>query len=157
VCKLNEAVTSFVGDHRDVMFFLLRVAFWLSIVVILLPTDPAKKNDSVQAAVSSIEALGAAHAAFEDARGFCDRKPEACQIGSQAIQTFGQKAQLGSKYLYEFLSDRFGENGHTDKVTGSITEHPGRQTLMAADFAPAWHAPQAIEHRTVPLPPRRPL
>jgi hypothetical protein len=138
------------------MFFLLRVAFWLSIVVILLPSDPAKKAESAQVTVSPMEALGAAQAAVEDARGFCNRKPEACEIGSQALQTFGQKAQLGSKYLYEFLSDRFGD-GHNDKVTGSIPEHPGRQTLTPADAAPAWKAPsQPAEHRSVPLPPRRP-
>ena len=136
------------------MFFLLRVAFWLSIVVILLPSGPAKKAESAQATISPMEALGAAQAAVEDARGFCDRKPEACEIGSQALQSFGQKAQLGSKYLYEFLSDRFGE---TDKVTGSIPEHPGRQTLTPADAAPAWKAPShPAEHRNIPLPPRRP-
>jgi hypothetical protein len=136
------------------MFFLLRIAFWLSIVVILLPSDPAKKAESPQATISPMEALGAAQAAVEDARGFCERKPEACEIGSQALQSFGQKAQLGSKYLYEFLSDRFGE---TDKVTGSIPEHPGRQTLTPADTAPAWKAPsQPAAHRNIPLPPRRP-
>jgi uncharacterized protein DUF5330 len=138
------------------MFFLLRVAFWLSIVVILLPADPAKKADSAQAMVSPIEALGAAQAAVEDARGFCQRKPEACEIGSQAIQTFGQKAQMGSKYLYEFLSDRFGDTA-AEKATGTITERPGRQTLTPADAAPVWKAPShPAEHRVVPLPPRRP-
>ncbi len=140
------------------MFFLLRVAFWLSIVVILLPSDPAQKADAqVKAAVSPIEALGAAQAAVEDARGFCTRKPEACEIGSQALQTFGQKAQMGSKYLYEFLSDRFGD-AHSDKVTGTIAERPGRQTLTPADAGPAWKAPSPpAEHRNVPLPPRKPV
>jgi hypothetical protein len=138
------------------MFFLLRVAFWLSIVVILLPSDPAKKADSAQATISPIKALGAAQAAVEDARGFCTRKPEACEIGSQALQSFGQKAQLGSRYLYEFLSDRFGET-HSDRITGTIAERPGRQTLTPADMEPAWKAPgpQAAP-RAVPLPPRRP-
>lgn len=138
------------------MFFLLRVAFWLSIVVILLPADPSKKADSTQAMVSPLEALGAAQAAVEDARGFCQRKPEACEIGSQAIQTFGQKAQMGSKYLYEFLSDRFGDTPE-EKATGTITARPGRQTLTPDDAAPAWKAPsRPAEHRVVPLPPRRP-
>jgi hypothetical protein len=138
------------------MFFLLRVAFWLSIVIILLPSGAEKKTDQ-QAMVSPMEALGAAQAAVEDASGFCSRKPEACEIGSQALQSFGQKAQLGSKYLYEFLSDRFGEP-HADKATGTISERPGRQTLTPADAAPAWKAPSSApaEHRPIPLPPRRP-
>jgi hypothetical protein len=140
------------------MFFLLRVAFWLSIVVILLPSDPAKKHDSAQATVSPIEALGAAQAAVEDARGFCSRKPEACEVGAQALQTFGQKALTGSKFFYEFLSDRFGETP-SDKVTGSVTERPGRQTLTPTDAAIEWKAPQPQSqprHKRVPLPPRRP-
>ena len=138
------------------MFFLLRVAFWLSIVAILLPSDPAKKGDSAQASVTPIEALGAAQAALEDARGFCGRKPEACEVGAQALHGFGQKAQLGSKYLYEFLSDQFGES-QSDRTTGSIPERAGRQTLTPADAAPAWKTPsQPADHRSVPLPPRRP-
>jgi hypothetical protein len=137
------------------MFFLLRVAFWLSIVVILLPSDPARKHDSAQAGISPLEALGAASAAVEDARGFCSRKPEACEVGSQALQSFGEKAQLGSKYLYEFLSDRFGEP-HSDRITGTISERPGRQTLTPSDLQPAWKTPAPSEPRPVPLPPKRP-
>lgn len=132
------------------MFFLLRVAFWLSIVVILLPSDPARKADSGQTQVSPIEALGAAQAAVQDASGFCERKPGACQIGAQALETFGQKAQYGSKFLYEFLSERFGE---TRKAEGETPVQPGRNTLKPADAAPAWNHP---DHRRVPLPPRRP-
>ena len=138
------------------MFFLLRVAFWLSIVIILLPSGAEKKTEQ-QAMVSPMEALGAAQAAVEDVGGFCGRKPEACEIGAQALQSFGHKAQLGSKYLYEFLSERFGEP-RGDKVPGTIGEGRGRQTLTPADAAPAWKAPSPVpaEHRPVPLPPRRP-
>lgn len=133
------------------LFFMLRVAFWLSIVVILLPSDPARKLDGGHAQISPIEALGAAQAAVQDASGFCNRKPEACQIGSQALETFGQKAQYGSKFLYEFLSERFGETPDSHK--NEVVEQPGRNTLKPADITPSWSNP---DHRHVPLPPRRP-
>jgi len=137
------------------MFFLLRVAFWLSVVVVLLPSDPASKKDSTRVQVSPFEAIGAAQAAVQDARGFCARRPEACEIGSQAFHTFGQKAQHGTKMLYEFLADRFGEAPAAHKAEGDVpnAERPGRHTLTPADTAPNWNNP---ESRPIPLPPRRP-
>ena len=139
------------------MFFLLRVAFWLSVVVIFLPSAPTSKTDPARPQVGAVEALGAAQAAVEDARGFCARRPDACETGSQALHAFGQKAQHGAKILYEFLSDRFAEapaaTPRKDREeTGSI-ERPGRHTLTAEDALPAWRGP---EPRPVPLPPRRP-
>jgi hypothetical protein len=139
------------------MFFLLRVAFWLSVVVILLPSAPTSKTEPGRPQIGATEALGAARAAVDDARGFCDRQPDACVTGSQALHTFGQKAQQGAKLLYEFLSDRFADapaaTPRKDREeTGSIAR-PGRHTLTSEDVEPAWRAP---ESRPVPLPPRRP-
>ena len=138
------------------MFFLLRVAFWLSVVVILLPSAPTSRTDPGRPQIGAVEALGAAQAAVEDARGFCSRRPDACETGSQAFHAFGQKAQQGAKILYEFLSDRFAEAPATPRKdreeTGSIVR-PGRHTLTAEDARPGWRAP---ESRAIPLPPRRP-
>jgi hypothetical protein len=131
------------------MRFLIKAGLWLSIVVLLLPGDAAKQEPRV----SPFDALGAAQAAVEDASSFCERKPDACEIGSQAFQSFGEKAQYGAKMLYEFLTARFaGENA----ATGSIrTPHrPGHHTLSPRDLEPAWSGP---EQRSVPMPPRRPV
>jgi hypothetical protein len=106
--------------------------------------------------VGAIEAFGAAQAAVEDASGFCSRQPDACEVGAQAFQTFGEKAQYGAKLLYEFLSSRFAAKNDTPhSTTGSITpeRRPGQHTLKQEDMSPAWHGPEA---RPVPLPPRRP-
>ncbi len=128
------------------MFFLLRVAFWLSIVVLLLPAPAGQRADPNKPQVSTLETLGAAKTALEDASGFCKRKPEACETGSHAMQAFGQKAQHGAKMLYDFLSDRFA-----DAPKAAPAGQPGRHTLTPADQAPAWSAPGKV-----PLPPRRP-
>ncbi len=138
------------------MFFLLRVVFWLSIVVILLPSDPTKQKDSAHKQVSTFQAIGAAQTAVEDARGFCARNPDACDIGAEALHTFGQKAQYSSKMLYEFLSNQFGDARMSSKADSETvsSERPGRNTLTPADATPNWKAP---EQRAVPLPPRRPV
>ena len=129
------------------MFFLIRVAFWLSIVVVLLPAGP--QTDPNAPAVSTFEAIGATQAVLKDARGFCARGPEACFVGSQALHVFGQKAQNGAKMLYEFLSS--GSEKH-DGPTGS-TPLPGRDTLTAEDRGIPWLAPQKASNQQ--LPPRR--
>lgn len=139
------------------MRFLFKVAFWLTIVVLLLPADTASRDDSERGQVGAIEALGAAQAAVEDASDFCARRPEACEVGSQAFQTFGEKAQHGAKLLYEFLSARFSEPARPNArtATGSIKAEPrpGEHTLTPDDLAPAWGGPRP---KPVPLPLRRP-
>jgi hypothetical protein len=130
-----------------VMGFLLRIAFWLSIVVVLLPAPAAKKADPEHPQVSTMETLGVAVTALQDARSFCDRNPGACEVGSHALHTFGQKAQYGAKMLYDFLSERFAD----DTAREAKDAQPGRHTLTPADLAPAWNGPAPV-----PLPPRRP-
>lgn len=136
------------------MRFLIKAAFWLTIVVLFLPGDSARERHVSRSQVSPLEALGAAQAAVEDASGFCSRQPDACTIGSQAFQTFGEKAQHGAKLLYEFLSAHFADDASRG-TTGSIkSEHkPGRHTLTSEDLEPAWNGPAT---KPVPLPPRRP-
>ena len=137
------------------MRFLIKAAFWLTIVVLFLPADSAKQGQSAQ--VGPIEALGAAQTAVADASGFCTRNPGACEVGSQAFQTFGEKAQNGAKMLYEFLSARFVEpdSATTQFSTGSIKTptRPGHHTLTPADLEPVWSGP---EPKSVPMPPKRP-
>ena len=138
------------------MRFLIKVAFWLSIVVVLLPVDPASRADKDRAQVGPVEALGVAQAAVEDASGFCARQPDACEVGSQAFQTFGGKAQHGAKLLYEFLSARFAaKTDAAPRNTGSIKteQRPGQHTLTPDDLAPSWGGPG---DKPVPVPRRRP-
>ena len=138
------------------MRFLIKAAFWLTVVVLLLPADPASRGGAREQ-VSAIEALGAAQAAVQDASGFCHRKPDACEVGSQAFQTFGEKAQHGAKLLSEFLSARFAaKHDATPRSTGSVKSgpRPGQHTLEPDDLTPAWTGPDA---KPVPMPPRRPV
>src|SRR5215211_5821588 len=103
------------------MFFLLRVAFWLSIVIILLPTGSQQPKSAPT--LETKEAVSAASAAVSDMRQFCSRQPDACAVGSQAAVAFGHKAQAGAKMLYEFLSDRLGPN-ETGSVAAKSAERP---------------------------------
>ena len=63
-----------------VMFFLLRMAFWLGVVCLLLPGGGAKSPD---AKIDATQAITVASAAVSDARGFCERQPDACVAGGK--------------------------------------------------------------------------
>jgi hypothetical protein len=141
------------------MFFLLRVGFWLSIVIMLLPTGETNKAP-VGSQLSTTEAVSAAGAAVSDLRGFCSRQPEACAVGGQAAVAFGYKAQASAKMLYEFITEQLAPN-ETGSVTApaertksaASTETRGNETLMPTDLEPAWRGPTPMPR---PSPLRRP-
>ena len=100
-----------------VMFFLLRMAFWLGVVLLLLPTGAAQRSPSVSE-VNASEAISAASATVGDVRGFCTRQPDACTVGSQVATAIGYKAEAGAKMLYEVLSEAMAP-----RETGTIPRH----------------------------------
>jgi hypothetical protein len=127
------------------MWFLLRVAFWLGVVLVLLPTGGSVPLPKSQ--VSAGEAFSAAKAAVSDMQQFCARQPSVCEVGSQTAVTLGQRAQVGAKMLYEFLQERFGsDESIAAQSTGSVplpTVKPSQHTLRPDDLSPPWRGPQA--------------
>jgi len=124
------------------MFFLLRMAFWLGVVCVLLPSGTKSTSPDVQ--IEAKEAVTLASAAVSDARGFCDRQPDACVTGGKVAVALGHKAEAGARTIYEFISKLREKPAPGEKPGKPATEG----TLTSSDMAPAWRAP-------VPLPPRR--
>jgi hypothetical protein len=136
------------------MTFILRVAFWLSLVVLFLPSGKQATVDAPQ--VGATEAMTAAGAAVTDLRQFCSRQPGACEIGAQVASTFGQKAQNGAKMLYEFLSDKNGPAETGSVATArreDLIEKASQDTLNETDLQPVWHSPELPPE--LPRPARR--
>lgn len=126
------------------MFFLLRTAFWLSIVLALLPSGGSQPKSS-EPSISALEAVSAASAAVSDMGGFCERQPDACEVGAQAATAFGQRAQAGAKMVYEFLSEKMVP-AETGSVAGGKSATPAatrasQHTLKPSDLEPAWRGP----------------
>jgi Family of unknown function (DUF5330) len=131
------------------MFFLLRMAFWLTVVCVLLPSGT--KSNSPDAQIDATQAASLAGAAVSDMRGFCDRQPDACVVGGKVAVAIGHKAEAGARTIYEFINSKLTEkSAPTDTATSKLVpaSTANKGTLSASDIAPAWHAP-------VPLPPRR--
>jgi hypothetical protein len=125
------------------MRFLLKLAFWLTIVILLLPSDRAKQG-APSPQVGTSDAVSATNAVVSDMRQFCVRQPDACAVGSQALVQFGYKAQAGAKMLYEFLGDQLGREAARE-TTGALAagaRAPSQNTLTPADLALPWRGPQ---------------
>ena len=129
------------------MFFLLRVAFWLTIVLALLPSGGAQQSAQARRKRSApTDAVVAASAAVSDMSNFCDRQPDACVVGAQAAVAIGQRAQAGAKMVYEFFNehavarqrDRLGEQSQIGSHTGpklaatvrTVPASPGSQNTL---------------------------
>ena len=125
------------------MFFLIRTAFWLSIVVMLLPTPQSMKTPDSN--IGATQAISAASATVSDMRQFCGRQPEACEVGSAALTQFGHKAQASAKWLYEFLTEKLGDQTASVKAepkAAPVVIDSSQNTLTQSDTAPAWRGPQ---------------
>jgi len=130
------------------MFFLLRMAFWVGVVCVLLPSGT--KSPSPEANIDTKQAVTLASAAVSDVRGFCDRQPDACAVGGKVAVAIGHKAEAGARTIYDFITATIEKSAPADKTADKAVPaaSPGQGTLTPTDLAPAWHAP-------VPLPPRR--
>lgn len=106
------------------MFFLLRVAFWLGLVLVLLPTDKTPESDKLPQ-VGAAEAVTAATMAVSDITQFCSRQPQACTIGEQAATVIGHRAQSGAKKVYEFIREQ--QDSKTGETKTGDTKHSDRK------------------------------
>src|SRR3954447_12163066 len=151
------------------MRFLLRITFWLGLVLVLLPRDKTPESDKLPQ-IGAADAVQAATAAVSDMTQFCKRQPAACEVGGQAATVIGQRAQDGARKLYQIINDKkeqisndknekhekHDKNDKNDKKapdhTGSInlagegdataSETP-RDTLTEGDLALEWRVPLA--------------
>jgi len=148
------------------MRFLLRITFWLGLVLVLLPRDKTPESDKLPN-IGAADAVQAATAAVSDMSQFCKRQPTACEVGGQAATIIGQRAQDGARKIYQIINDKKEQitdekNEKTEKTnrndkkvpdhTGSITvagegdaaaSAAPRDTLTQDDLALEWHGPEA--------------
>ena len=99
------------------MGFLIKLGFWLSLTLLVIPFDGGKETETV----SAMQAFYAAKEALGDVAGICDRKPDVCAAGKAAVTTIGVRAREGARVAYEFLDDKYGVPD-TTVHTGSLPQ-----------------------------------
>jgi hypothetical protein len=125
------------------MRFLLRMTFWLGVILVLLPRGEATPTSNAQ--LSAVEAVSAATATVGDMRQFCERQPDACIVGSQAAVALGDRAKAGAKALYDMFNDRLTAS-ESDAVTTATASQNGKPIPLPLP-RPSPHGPQtASQH-----------
>ena len=90
------------------MGFIVRMVFWFSLVLLALPFGPQGGSGGL----SPFQALLAARDAMSDLTGMCDRKPDVCRTGKDALETIGVRAREGARIAVGMLGE---EDGPTDR------------------------------------------
>lgn len=129
------------------MFFLLRAAFWMGLVFLLLPADRSEKPPvGGEGSTTTSEAIAAARSTLEGLEGFCDRHAVACDGGRATLEDFGARAVEG------FVRAR------ARSELGLAGAAPVQATPKAPVVPPATtDVARAPRGATVPMPQPRPI
>ena len=127
------------------MFFLLRMAFWLGLVLVLLPRDKTPESDKLPQ-IGASEAVQAATAAVSDMSQFCKRQPATCEVGGQAATVIGQRAKDGAQKMYKNITDKkapdhTGSIGALEEAEAANVDGSARETLTPDDMTVEWRVP----------------
>lgn len=103
--------------------FLLRIAFWLSIVLLLIPADPESGTEAPT--VTVLDALVATRSTIADLSHFCERNADVCATGGAAWALLTERAASGFHALIEQFAPA-DDDGNT---------------LRPEDQEPVWRGP----------------
>jgi hypothetical protein len=110
------------------MGFLIKSAFWLSLVLLVIPFGG---NADGEPSIGPIETFFAARAVVGDMAGLCERRPDACEVGRAAMHTISVRARESARIAYGALDERHDdENAATPLYTGSIPVPTRRDTVL---------------------------
>ena len=148
---------------------ILRTAFWVSAVIILLPAgndnSPGGGKPGAMANVTAQEMVVAASSTAGDVSEFCTRQPGVCDTGSAMFRLFEAKAKNGVQLIYHWASNtnlvapataggsgKPGDlmaNNDLDHLIGEVSLKTAAQkapagadnTLKLEDVLPDWSSP----------------
>ena len=110
--------------------FLVRVAFWLSLIILLMPTE-----ERPQARLS-----GTAAAAVEHAATFCERNPSTCAAGAELWAMYLRKAefalQLATRLVSDWMTKGSAKHATSALNTPEQTPRPALESSPARDLVP---------------------
>lgn len=97
----NEKRGPISKKGRD-MFGLLRLAFWGTLILLVIPLDGDGTIGPVDL-TSPVKAVSAAREMAADLSRICERNPEACERGRDLAATVSERARVAALAAYEAL------------------------------------------------------
>ena len=103
------------------MGFLIRTAFWFSLVLLVIPFHGSESGEPT---VGPVETFFAAREVIGDMAGLCEREPEACEVGRSALHTISVRARETARFAYGMLEDKpaTSETAATEFTRASLDE-----------------------------------
>ena len=114
--------------------FFIKLAFWLGLIVLLLPTDAQQQARLYNAAVTTIER----------ASTFCDRNARTCEVAAETWATFLKKAEFAARLAGDLMTSH-GRQEAPERPQGP-SQSPGtgssvQGTLLPTDMETGWRGP----------------
>lgn len=149
------------------MWFLIKAAFWFSLVLVLLPIfgteDAAQTQPTAGAGVDIGQTVSAASEAIGYISAICLEKPDVCTKGAETFNALGHRAKDGARIAYQLLETQFADEKTaaaapaSGKTGDAVTTGTVPATLSAApdQALPAiarTEAPQAASAAAEPAP-----
>lgn len=131
--------------------FFVKAAFWIVLIMLLLPSNGQEKFELYSAAERTISDIG----------GFCKRNPDVCEKTSSMVDGIVQKLRNTTEMIEETLRDvgigvrreqtgerpvsheRHGQHDDDDPNMTASSSVSG-DTLTSEDVRPSWRGPGRI-------------
>jgi len=97
--------------------FLIRMAFWVGLVVLLLPSDKERQAQLYKTATEVVHS----------ATTFCDRNAALCEQGARHWAVFRTKLEFGARMVFDMASERLLDVEHAVDRPGTDAT-PTRQS-----------------------------
>lgn len=139
------------------MGFLLKGAFWFSVVLLSLPLLESGDTGANEQPVAVGETIFALGVAIEDIRSMCERHPDVCVTGGETLNALGLRARDGARIAYQYLDTALGDgSGTADPLaTGTVLEAASDAALSVDGSTPDQAAvvmPLTVKPYTAPQP-----
>lgn len=118
--------------------FLIRIAFWVALIALLLPTDQRQQEKLMSAASETAQRVST----------LCERNAVACERGAHYWGVFKQKLEFGARLAYDLASERLSGKSAVQEPASPPVSPPARVdrakgSLTPADLAPDWRVKSA--------------
>ena len=111
--------------------FLIRIAFWVALIALLLPTDQRQQEKLMAVATDTARRVAT----------FCERNASTCERGAHYWAAFKQKLEFGARLAFDIASERgAGKSAEpaSPAVQPAARVDRAKGTLTPTDLSPDW-------------------
>jgi hypothetical protein len=108
------------------MLFLMRLIFWLLLIVLLLPSTHEDNRRLISSASRTVD----------DVKGFCGRNPDVCETVRLVTVTLLHKVQNGADMVTTWIGGRTDEGAAAKDGARLVPDRGSPQTAISQNLVP---------------------